>query len=449
MTAEAAASPDGDGRMTTGSGDGWVDDGPGPLAGIRVIDVSTSFAGPTATMYMADLGATVIKVERLDGDEARRWGPPFVGDWSPWFASANRNKRSIALDLASEAGRVVLERLIATADVFVESFVPTKLTRLQLEPERLCGRYPGLVYCAISAFGLTGPDAGLPGYDLIAQARSGLMSVTGAQGSTPQRVSAPLSDVVTGMAAAFGVSAALVRRRESGQGDVVDVSLLDSDLALLAPRFASYVAGEPEPAPSGGTDSVLSVYQTFETADRPVVIAVGNDGIWRRLCGAIGLDAWTDDPGMATNGSRRERRDAILSELQRRLVRRPAAKWISDLRAVGVPVSLVNRFSDVVADPHVRERKTFVTLGGDAGDLVGVRSPVRLRSMPGLQSAWVPRLAEHTVEVLLECGLQRHEITEALERGVVLDGSTGRDRPGAGIYRAWLDPPGHQKQVGS
>ena len=200
----------------------------GPLSGVRVVDLSSSYAGPTATMYLGDMGADVIKVERPEtGDDARFWGPPFVGEEAAWFLSANRNKRSVCLNISDEEGHSVLLRLLGSADVFVENLNPGKLGRLRLDPETLRSRFPRLIYCALSGFGLDGPDRDRPGYDLIAQARSGLMSVTGARGGTPQRVSTALSDIVAGMAAAFTISSALVRQQRSGEGELIDVALLD------------------------------------------------------------------------------------------------------------------------------------------------------------------------------------------------------------------------------
>ena len=302
----------------------------GPLEGVRVVDLTTSYAGPTASMYLADLGADVVKVERPGaGDEARGWGPPFGDGVSAWFASANRNKRSVVLNLGSAEGRDLLHSMIGQADVFMESMNPIKLERLGLEPAVLMARYPRLVYCAMSGYGLDGPDSRMPGYDLAAQARSGLMSVTGAKGGPPQRVSTALSDIVTGMSAALAISAALLRQRTDGTGDLVDVSLLDTDLALMAPRIAAFLAGEPEPAPSGGTDSVLAIYQPFQTADRPIVVAIGNDGMWQRFCAAVALPQLADDPALRDNAGRRAHRDRITELVASRLMRahgRPVAE---------------------------------------------------------------------------------------------------------------------------
>lgn len=349
------------------------------LAGVRVVDISTSYAGPTATMYLADMGADVVKVERPGGDDARAWGPPFVDGESAWFHSANRGKRSIAVDLRQPAGVELIHRLLERADVFVENLNPSKLAALGLDPDTVRRRHPHLIYCAISGFGFTGPDAATPGYDLVAQARSGLMSVTGAKGGTPQRVSTALSDIVTGLVAAFAVTAALLRRQQTGEGEFVDVSLLDTDLALMAPRVASYLAGEPEPAPSGGTDSVLAVYQAFETADRPIVVAVGNDSLWQRFCAAVGLPEVAADPALATNEGRRQARPHLLPAIAERLAERPATEWLARLGEASVPAYVIQSLSEVVADPQVRARQAIDRL--DNGVQV-VTPPWRFDSAP-------------------------------------------------------------------
>ncbi|HWD03946.1 MAG TPA: CoA transferase [Amycolatopsis sp.] len=365
----------------------------GPLSGVRVVDLSTSYAGPTASMYLADLGAHVVKVERPGrGDDARHWGPPFHDGHSAWFASANRNKDSVVLDLRDDEGREELDRLLGEADVFIENLNPTKLASAGLEPGEVCRRHPKLVYCALSGFGLTGPDAGLPGYDLIAQARSGLMSVTGAAGGPPQRVSTALSDIVTGMAAALAASAALVRQRQTGQGEVIDVSLLDTDLALLAPRIAAYLAGGPEPAPSGGTDSVLAVYQSFPTADRDIVIAIGNDKLWQRFCGVLGLDDLAADPALADNAGRAEQRPRVIRAITGKLLDRSAAGWLAAFAEAGIPASTVHSLSEVVGDPQVVARGSILPVPGSDGALYSVRGPFRLASQPEPRNERFPEL---------------------------------------------------------
>ncbi len=391
----------------------------GPLAGLRVVDLTTSYAGPTASMYLADLGADVIKVEKPGtGDDARGWGPPFRDGVSAWFASANRNKRSVVIDLRSPQGLDVLRTLIAGADVFMQNLNPAKLERLGVDPARLRAQHPGLIYCAMSGFGLDGPAHAQPGYDLAAQARSGLMSVTGAKGGSPQRVSTALSDVVTGMCAALAISAATVRQRAEGVGDLIDVSLLDSDLALMAPRIASYLAGEPEPAPSGGTDSVLAVYQSFRTADRDIVIAIGNDDMWARFCGVLGLDELAAEPALRTNPGRREHRPRIIELVAEELGRRPAAEWLELLADANVPSSYVQSLSEVVCDEQVRARDSLLPVAGTEG-LFSIHSPFRLSSVGAPRNEAVPELGAHTREILVEAGLPAEEIERYIAARVV------------------------------
>jgi crotonobetainyl-CoA:carnitine CoA-transferase CaiB-like acyl-CoA transferase len=377
--------------------------------------MTTSYAGPTAAMYLADLGAEVVKIERPGGgDDTRSWGPPFVDEDAAWFASANRNKRSVVLDLRSEVGRDALLALLERADVFVQNMNPSKLEAMGIDAATLRARNPRLIYCAMSGFGLDGPDSDLPGYDLVAQARSGIMSVTGERGGRPQRVSTALSDVVTGMCAVMAINAALVRQKATGDGDVIDVSLLDTDLALMAPRIAAYHAGEPEPRPSGGTDSVLAVYQPFEAADREIVVAIGNDGMWLRFCAALGLDDLAEEPALRDNAGRREHRTRIADRVSRCLSTRRAAEWVGVLAGAGIPASLVQSLSEVVRDPHVIARGALLDVPGTDGRMVSVHTPFRLASIGEPRNERFPDLGEHTREVLSEIGFTESRVSEAL-----------------------------------
>jgi crotonobetainyl-CoA:carnitine CoA-transferase CaiB-like acyl-CoA transferase len=400
-----------------------------PLEGVRVVDMSTSYAGPTACMYLADLGADVVKVERPGGDDARSWGPPFAGPDSAWFISANRNKKSIVIDLRTAAGQDVLRRLLSTADVFVENLNPSKLERFGLEPRSILQRHPRIVFCALSGFGLDGPDAHLPGYDLVAQARSGLMSVTGARGGPPQRVSTALSDIVAALVATLAVVAALRRVDQGGPGEIIDVSLLDADLALMAPRIASFLAGEPEPSPSGGTDSVLSVYQAFETADRPIVLAVGNDTIWRRLCTTLALGLG-EEPGLETNQGRRASRGRITEAIARELRRQPAKVWLQRFASAGIPAAPIASLSEVIADPHIAARGSIAALP-EPGPIVGTdRPPHGVAGTRVVASPWrfadtatvwrhPPALGDHTAEILGELGFSDEQADDLRQCGAV------------------------------
>lgn len=404
-----------------------------PLQGVRVVDMSTSYAGPTATMYLADLGADVIKVERPGGDDTRGWGPPFVGADAAWFASANRNKRSIALDIRSLEGAKILRRLIGGSQVFVQNVNPAKLSGLGVDPQTLCAAQPDLVYCAVSGFGLTGRDSHLAGYDLIAQARSGMMSVTGPLGGVPQRMSAPLSDVVTGLAAALAIVAALRRVDAGGGGGVVDISLLESDLAIMAPRISSYLAGEAEPAPCGATDSVLAIYQQFETADRPVVIAVGSDAIWLRLCAVLGLPRLAADDRLTTNAGRRKHRADVIGRIAEAVRRRPSHEWLSAFAAAQIPAAPIAFLSDVVRDGHIAERGSIFSLpvpdGGAGGESVHVvGAPFRISGAEAPRRP-APALGADFVEILGQLGLGPQQIRRLVDHGAVVAPRRGDDSP--------------------
>ncbi|WNF00341.1 CoA transferase [Streptomyces luomodiensis] len=393
---------------------------PAPLHGVTVVDISSSYAAPTASMYLGDMGADVIKIEPLRGDDARGWGPPFLNGEAAWFLSVNRNKKSLCLDIRTDDGRDVLFRMLETADVFIENLNPAKLERHGLGLDTLRKTFPRLVICALSGFGLDGPDAHLPGYDLIAQARSGMMSVTGDAG-VPQRVSTALSDIAAGTVAAYAIAAALVRQQKHGVGEVVDVSLLDADLAFMAPRIASYLAGDPEPRPCGGTDSVVSIYQPFGTSDRPVVVAVGNDRIWQRACAALGLEELAADPELASNAGRRSRRAEVVAAFEAVLSTMTCADALKALQDVGVPCAPISSLSEVVDDPQVQAREAIVTQPHPrAGDFRGVGSPWRL----GTQTDRTPRLSaplqgEHGREILTGVGFEAQAIDELVEAGVV------------------------------
>ena len=395
--------------------------GTGPLRGVRVIDIASSYAAPTASMYLADMGADVIKIEPLRGDDARGWGPPFLNGEAAWFLSVNRNKRSMCLDLRSEEGRDVLFQLLATADVFIENIVPTKLERHGLGLPGLRERFPQLVICAFSGFGLDGPDAGLPGYDLIAQARSGLMSVTGDDG-VPQRVSTALSDVASGTVAAFAIAAALVRQQQTGEGEIVDIALLEADLALMSPRIASFLAGDPEPKPCGGADSVVAIYQSMRTADRTIVVALGNDNHWLRACGALGLDHLAGREELSTNAGRRAHRSEVVDEIQEKLETMPSAHALKLMQDVGVPCAPINFLSEVVSDPQVVARGAIVDYEHPvAGVFRGVGAPWRLASDPTDRQARIPAplRGEHGREILAEIGLDEHAIDELADGEVI------------------------------
>jgi len=379
--------------VTQGSG--------GPLGGLVVADFSRVLAGPFATMLLGDLGADVIKVEHPDGgDETRAWGPPFANGHSTYYLAVNRNKRSVALDLKDDHGRLAARALAGRADVLVENFKAGSLERLGLGYEDLARDNPGLVWCSVSGFG-RGAGSALPGYDFLVQAMSGLMSITGPAGGEPTKVGVALVDVLTGLYAFGGVLAALRARDRTGRGQRVEVSLLGSALASLVNQASSYLCtGEP-PRAMGNRHPSITPYETLATADRPLVVAVGNDGQFARLCGVLGVPEAAADPRFATNAARVANRDALASLLERALAARGAAEWVAALGDAGVACGLVNDVGEAFA---LAERLGLDPVA-DAGGIPQVADPIRLSATPVGYRLAPPALGQHTAEVLRWLGV--------------------------------------------
>lgn len=329
----------------------------GSLSGLRVLDFSRVFAGPYCTQMLADLGAEVLKIERPGaGDDTRAWGPPFHGDQSAYFLCLNRGKRSLELDLGSDDGLAQARELAARADVLVENFRTGWMKERGLDYDALRERNPGLVYCSITGCGQDGPDAGLPGYDFLIQARSGLMSITGDPAGPPMKVGVAVSDLIAGLHAAAGILAALHRRSLTGEGACIDVSLLDCQVAGLANVAGSHLVSGAEAARLGNEHPNIVPYQVFHAADGPFVLAVGNDGQWRRCCEALGRPDLAAEERFSTNPSRVRHRAELAAILSEVLARRPRDAWLRELRRVGVPAGPVQTVSEALRDPQVLAR---------------------------------------------------------------------------------------------
>ena len=368
----------------------------GPLEGLVVADFSRVLAGPFATMLLGDLGADVVKVEHPEaGDETRAWGPPWHGGHSTYYLAVNRNKRSIALDLTTDAGRRAARALATRADVLVENFKAGAAERLGLGYEEVGRDNPGLVWCSISGFG-RGPGADLPGYDFLVQAMSGLMSITGPAGGEPTKVGVALVDVLTGLYAYGGILAALTERDRSGRGQRVEVSLLGSALASLVNQASSYLCTGRPPTAMGNRHPSITPYETLATADRPLVVAVGNDGQFARLCRVLGVPGAATDPRFATNADRVTNRDALAELLERALAARGASDWVAALSEARVPCGLVNDVGEAFA---LAERLGLEPVAA-AGGIPQVANPIRLSSAPASYRLAPPALGEHTAEVL-------------------------------------------------
>ena len=394
---------------------------PGPLDGITVLDVSRVLSGPYCTMMLADMGARVIKLEQPGkGDDTRGWGPPFQNGESAYFMSINRNKESLTLNLKHPDGRRTLEQLIERADVLVENFRPGTLERMGLGYADLSDAHPALVYCSVSGFGHTGPRRHQPGYDAVMQGEGGLMSITGSGDGPAYRLGVAIADIVSGMFAAHGIAMALLARHRTGRGQFVDVGMLDSVAALLTYQAGIYFATDTAPRRMGNRHPTIVPYETLEAADGELVVAVGNDQLWRKFCEVTGLTDLTDDPRFATNQDRVQQHDTLRPLLVERLQTRPAAAWIEALTATGIPCGAVRDLAQVFADPQIIDRAMVIALEHPiAGAIRALGVPAKLSDTPGSVRTPPPVLGQHTDGILAELGLSGDEIGKLRANGAV------------------------------
>lgn len=394
----------------------------GPLRDLLVVDLTRVLSGPYCTMLLADMGARVIKIEQPGkGDDTRGWGPPFVSSESAYFLSINRNKESLTLDLKKPGATAILDRLLDRADVLVENFRPGALDRLGYDYDVVAARWPRLVYCSISGFGQTGPRRDQPGYDAVVQAEAGLMSITGDRDGPPFRLGVAIADIVSGMFAAQGITLALLERARSGRGQQVDIGMLDSTAALLTYQAAMYFATGRAPERMGNRHPTIVPYETFPASDGDLVLAVGNDDLWRRFCRATGLSSLATDPRFATNQDR-VRNYAILEPLLSAQLRtRRRDEWIEVLRAEGVPCGSVRDIGAVLEDPHLAARDMIQAVEhATAGGIRVLGVPIKLSETPGAVRTAPPTLGQHTDRILLDdVGLSASEIERLRGGGVV------------------------------
>lgn len=403
-----------------------------PLDGVRVLDLSRVLAGPFATMTLADLGADVIKVERPGtGDETRSWGPPDQAGISSYFLSINRNKRSLAIDLATEEGIALVHRLAKSADVVIENFKPGGADRMGLGWDVLSTLNPGLVYCSISGFGSGRSPAHRPGYDLIIQAESGLMSITGSPDGPPERIGVALVDVLTGQQAAIGILAALRQRDQTGHGQLIEISLLDASIAALVNIAQNAIATGADPPRIGPAHPSIVPYQLFDTSDDQILIAAANDPTFERLCAALELDDLPADERFATNPDRVRNRDQLVPLLGERLLTRPAGEWLETLADAGVPSGKVRGVHDAIQAAAAAGEPVTVGVDIDTGDggsetVELIRQPLRFVSGGfEIRHEAPPHLGEHSREILLEEGLKPDEVDRLFEAGTIAGPETG------------------------
>jgi crotonobetainyl-CoA:carnitine CoA-transferase CaiB-like acyl-CoA transferase len=390
-----------------------------PLEGLTVLDLTRVLSGPYCTMMLADMGARVIKIEQpRKGDDTRAWGPPFVEGESAYFLSINRNKESVTLDFKQPAGRDLLRQLIARADVLVENFRPGTLPKLGLDYETLAPEYPRLVYCSISGFGHTGPRRKEAGYDAVMQGEGGLMSITGPPAGPPFRLGVAIADIVSGMFAAQGVTAALLARERTGRGQAVDIAMLDSVVALLSYQAGIYFATDKAPGPLGNRHPTIVPYETFRAADGDFVLAIGNDDQWKRFCA---VTAFPEEERFATNRQRVVNYDTLKPLLDQRLQAERRSYWIERLTAAGVPCGSVRDLHEVFSDPQVKAREMITQLEhARAGLLKLVGTPLKFSETPGAIRTPPPLLGEHTDAVLTrDLGLTSAQVATLRATGVI------------------------------
>jgi crotonobetainyl-CoA:carnitine CoA-transferase CaiB-like acyl-CoA transferase len=390
-----------------------------PLHGITVLDLTRVLSGPYCTMLLADMGARVIKVERPGkGDDTRAWGPPFLQGESAYFLSINRNKESVTLDFKQPRGRAVLDRLFAMTDVIVENFRPGTLAKLGLDYAALAPRHPRLVYCSISGFGHSGPRRKEPGYDAVMQAEGGLMSITGAADGPPFRLGVAIADIVSGMFAAQGVTAALFSRERTGHGQAVDIAMLDSVAALLTYQAGIYFATGTAPARMGNRHPTIVPYETFRASDGDFVIAVGNDEQWLRFCAVAELEP---EERFATNNQRVTLYQELKPLLDARLRTQTRSHWIRQLTSAGVPCGSVRDLHEMFSDPQIAARTMMLDVEHPTiGPLRLLGTPLKLSRTPPAVRTAPPTLGQHTDDVLREdLGFTRAEIEELRAKGIV------------------------------
>lgn len=391
-----------------------------PLAGVKVLDISHALTGPFATMLLGDLGAEIIKVEKPGtGDDTRAWGPPFIEGESAYFLSINRNKKSITVNLKAPEGKEIIYRLAKKADVMIENFLPGTVQRLGLDYEKIKEFNPGIIYCSISGFGQNGPYRNYPSYDLVTQGEGGLMSITGERDGEPVKVGASITDIGAGMYAVIAILSALLTKKETGKGQYIDVSLLDTEVSWLTMSVCNYFASGKNPVRLGSAHPNIVPYRAYRAKDRYFILAIGNDAIWQRFCAALDLK-FADDPKFVTNKKRvtnREELDRLLTDI---FIQKEAAYWVETLRAHDVPCGMINTISEVVSHPQVLHRGMVVEMEHEkAGNVKVSGNPINFSEMSVQYRLPPPLLGQHTEEILSGLGYPAEKIERLKASGVI------------------------------
>jgi crotonobetainyl-CoA:carnitine CoA-transferase CaiB-like acyl-CoA transferase len=392
-----------------------------PLSGITVVDLTRVLAGPYCTMLLGDMGAEVIKIERPDGgDDTRGFGPPYLNGESAMFLAINRNKKSLTLNLKHSEAKRILTKLIERADVLVENFRPGTMTNLGFDYEAVSKVNPRIIYCSISGFGQTGPYANRGGYDTIAQAMSGIMSATGHPDMPPAKAGVPIADIGTGMFAAFGIVCAYIARQHTGEGQLVDTSLLDTSIALSLVESATFLAGGELPSPLGSTHRRNAPHGAFRVKDGYIAVAADSAHFWKRFCHTLGLETLVDDPRFKTNADRVANKHLLQEIIEHITTTRDGPYWLEKLEAAEIPCGAVNSYAEVFQDPHVLARQMLTEINHPVAGRVKLTGlNVKLTKTPGALRLPAPTLGQHTCEVLRTLGYQDEEIDQLQAAGAI------------------------------
>jgi crotonobetainyl-CoA:carnitine CoA-transferase CaiB-like acyl-CoA transferase len=391
------------------------------LSGVTVLDLTTSLAGPYAGQILADLGATVIKIEKpIHGDDSRAWGPPFLDGESLWYMSVNRNKRSITLDYAAERGSRLFCSLVSRADVVLINVTARVQRKLRIDRAALSLIKPDLIHASITGFGLDGPKADLPCYDLIAEGYSGVMDMTGEMDSPPQKVGTPAADLLAGEDAALAIVAALYRRHRSGSGAQIDISMIESMTRFMAPRLVAHMGSGEMFRRSGGRDSVIAIYQSFETADKPLTLALGNDAIWKRFWGVVGQPERAHDPAYASNPMRRANREILVTEIAAILLTRPRDEWLALFIGARVPAGPIYRLDEVAADTELHRRGFLYRFERNGKQIPQVGLGIKIDGRSEALERPPPKIGQDNLEIFSEwLGLESSEIEQLSADGII------------------------------
>lgn len=393
----------------------------GVLDGIKVLDLSRVLAGPFCTMMLGDMGAEIVKVEAPGGsDDTRKWGPPFQSTESAYYLCANRNKRAVTINLKTEQGQKIIKELVKDSDVVIHNFKNGTMKKLGFDYADLKEINQALIFCSITGFGSNGPYRDYPGYDYIIQAMSGLMSITGTEESGPMKTGVAISDILTGLYAAIGIIGALYEKEQSGSGQSLDISLYDSQVSALVNVASNYLVSGELPKRLGNEHPNIVPYQTFETNDGDMVIAIGNDGQFRRFCSVIGMEELAKDRRFSTNASRLENREILTPMIAVKMKSKNAAEWLALLQKEGIPCGPINNLEKLFEDEQVKARDMVVQVEHPkAGPVSLVGSPLKFSRTPVTINRHPPTAGEHTEEVLLEMGLETEYIKQLKKENII------------------------------